>query len=155
VATESSDRAKAQALAGYLDPGPQHLNCAQAVMLDGLLVIDQDPGLIGAGSYLGDGMARLGQVCGALSGAAVALGLRDLLVPDGRPKNSSGTFDQVQQLFKSFQTQFGATACRDLTGCDISSAEGFREAKRSRALARCPEYVSWTCDRLNEILERG
>jgi len=155
VATDKSERAKAQALAGYLDPGPKHLNCAQAVLLDGLLSIDQDPGLIGAAGYLGGGMARMGQTCGALSGAAVALGLRDVFGSNGRPKNSSHAFDQMQQLFKGFQEEFGATACRDLTGSDISSPEGFREAKRSRALARCPEYVSWMCDRLNEILERG
>jgi len=43
VATENFERAKAQALAGYLDPGPKHLNCAQAVTLSGLLMMDEDP----------------------------------------------------------------------------------------------------------------
>ena len=35
---------------------------------------------------------------------------------------------------------------------DAETAKGFREAKRSSSLNRCPEYVAWTCDRLAEIL---
>lgn len=142
--------AKAQALAGYLDPGPKHLNCAQAVMLSGLLVMDEDPRLISTTGYLGGGMARMGQVCGALSGAAVTLGLRDHLAGDELPKNSG--FDPLQQLVRDFEEQFGAVTCRGLVGCDISSAEGFRQAKKSKALDRCPEFVAWTIDRLSQML---
>jgi C_GCAxxG_C_C family probable redox protein len=152
LVTNKSEAAKAQALAGYLDPGPKHLNCAQAVMLDGLLVLDLDPGLIAVGSFLGGGMARMGQVCGALSGAAVALGLRKQFSSSEQATESNDTFGRLQGLFSDFQARFGATTCRELTGCDISSAEGFRAAKRRKALARCPEFVSWTCDRLNEML---
>jgi C_GCAxxG_C_C family probable redox protein len=153
VATEKSERAKAEALAGYLDPGPKHLNCAQAVMLGGLVAMDQDPDLTSVAGYLGGGMARMGQVCGALSGAAVTLGLRDRLVGQIRPKNLGTTFDALQQMFREFESEFGALTCGDLLGCDISSSEGFREAKRG-ALTRCPEYVGWACDRLIEMFER-
>ena len=124
-------------------------------MLNGLLAMDQDPALIGIGSYLGGGMARMGHVCGALSGAAVSLGLRNQLNVDGHGNNSNDAFDELQKLFRGFQEEFGATTCRDLLGCDISSAEGFREAKRRQALVRCPDYVSRTCDRLNEIIEQS
>jgi hypothetical protein len=101
------EHAKAQALAGYRDPGPGHLNCAQAVVLSGLLIMDQDPESTSVAGYLGGGMARMGEACGALRG---------------------------------------------LLGCDISSAEGFREAKRCQALNRCPEFVAWTIDRVAEIM---
>ena len=42
---EKCAQAKAQAMAGYLDPGPNHLNCAQAVLTSALLATDDDPGL--------------------------------------------------------------------------------------------------------------
>jgi C_GCAxxG_C_C family probable redox protein len=153
VTTGKAEQAKAQALAGYMDPGPGHLNCAQAVMRFGLLMMDQDPALIRIGSYLGGGMARMGQVCGALSGAAVTLGVREQLDIPGRPK-SSETFEALQKLVRNFESQFGAVTCRDLLGCDISTPEGFRQAKRARATSRCPEFVAWCCDRLAEMLER-
>jgi hypothetical protein len=54
---------------------------------------------------------------------------------------------------RNFESQFGALACRDLLGCDISTPEGFRQAKRARATSRCPEFVAWSCDRLAEMLE--
>jgi C_GCAxxG_C_C family probable redox protein len=153
MATEKSENAKAQALAGYLDPGPNHLNCAQAVMLSGLLTMDEDPGLTSVAGYLGGGMVRMGQVCGALSGAAVTLGLRDRLTAQEQQKNSTATFGALQRLLRGFESEFGAVTCRELLGCDISSPEGFREAKRCHALSRCPEYVAWVCDRLNEFLD--
>ena len=95
-------------------------------------------------------MARMGQACGALTGAAVALGLRDLNGGDGLPKNSG--FDPLQQLIRDFEENFGAVTSRGVLGCDISTAQGFREAKKSQALNRCPEFVSWTIDRLGTTL---
>ena len=153
MASERFEGAKAQAMAGYLDPGPNHLNCAQAVMRCGLLAMDQDPGLTSVGGYLGGGMVRMGQVCGALSGVAVALGLRDQLEVHQGPATSASTLDWMQELTRKFESEFGAVTCRGLLGCDISTSNGFREAKKSQATKRCPEFVGWTCDRLAEILD--
>jgi C_GCAxxG_C_C family probable redox protein len=153
MTTERSEHAKAQALARYLDPGSKHLNCAQAVMLSGLLVMDQDPESICVAGYLGGGVVRMGQVCGALTGAAVTLGLRDRQSGRGLPKSSDLTFDALQRLMREFESEFGAVTCQELLGWDISSQQGFREAKRHQALSRCPQYVTWTCDCLAAILD--
>jgi C_GCAxxG_C_C family probable redox protein len=145
------EEAKAKAMAGYLDPGPGHLNCAQAVLSFGLLAMDQDAQSVALASYLGGGVARMGEACGALSGAAVALGLRKQLgKEDGAGPNE--TFEFVQELFRDFEATFGACACKGLLGCDISTAAGFREAKKSQALARCPQFVGWTIDRLAPVI---
>jgi C_GCAxxG_C_C family probable redox protein len=152
MASEHFEQAKAQALAGYLDPGPKHLNCAQAVLRCGLLAMDQDPELTGAAGYLGGGMARMGQVCGALSGTAVALGLRDQLGVQAATEDVKA-FDWLQDLTRRFEAEFGTATCEGLLGCDISTAQGFRAAKKSQATKRCPEFVGWVCDRMAEILD--
>ncbi len=157
MASEKFEAAKAEAMAGFLDPGPGHLNCGQAVLFCCLRATDTDPELLKAAKYLGGGMARMGQVCGALSGAAVGLGL---CADTARAEVRAGgppAFDWMQELIRRFQARFGATSCRDLLGCDISTDEGFRTAKRAEATKRCPEFVSWVCDQLAEILdaERG
>jgi C_GCAxxG_C_C family probable redox protein len=146
------EEAKAKALAGYLDPGPGHLNCAQTVLLFGLLAMDQDPAGIGSASYLGGGMARMGEACGALSGAAVVLGVRKQSGREEGSQNPNETFEFLQQLFRDFEATFGSVTCKGLLGQDISTAEGFREAKRSQALARCPEFVTWAMDRLAPLV---
>jgi C_GCAxxG_C_C family probable redox protein len=143
--------AKERALAGYLDPGPGHLNCSQAVLLFGLLAMGEDPDSIALAGYLGGGMARMGETCGALSGAAVALGVRKQAGQEENP-DPNATFEFLQRLFDDFETEFAARACRDLVGQDISSAAGFREAKKSKALARCPDFVTWTIDRLAPVV---
>lgn len=153
--SERFQRAKAAAMAGYLDPGPGHLNCAQTVARCGLLAMEQDPELTAACNYLGGGMVRMGQLCGALSGAAVALGFRDLLAEKPEDDQPGYAFSWLQKLTQRFEAEFGSATCRGLLGCDISTAEGFRNAKRLRATRRCPDFVSWTCDQLAEILDRA
>jgi C_GCAxxG_C_C family probable redox protein len=150
VTPEKCSQAKAQAMAGYLDPGPDHLNCAQAVLTSALLAMDADPALMNVANYFGGGMARMGQACGAVTGAAIALGLRDLDAGDGLPKNPG--FDPMQQLVRDFEDTFGAITCKDLLGCDISTPQGFRGAKKTQALSRCPVFVEWAIDRLGGIL---
>jgi C_GCAxxG_C_C family probable redox protein len=150
VTSEKSERAKSQALAGYLDPGPKHLNCAQAVVTAGLIMMDQELCLVNAANYFGGGLVRTGQACGAVTGAAMALGLRELQADESLSKNSA--FNRLQQLIRDFEENFGAVACRDLIGCDITTPEGYREAKRSQATSRCPEFVSWVIDRLAELV---
>ena len=61
TATERSEQAKAKALAGYRNPGPRHLNCAQAETLSSLLLIEQDPELTSVAGHLGGGMVRMDQ----------------------------------------------------------------------------------------------
>jgi hypothetical protein len=39
-----------------------------------------------------------------------------------------------------------------LLGCDISTPEGFRHAKKTQALSRCPVFVEWTIDRLGALI---
>lgn len=153
MASKKFEQAKAEAMKGYLDPGPNHLNCAQAVVRCGLLATGQDPDLTKIAGYLGGGLARMGQVCGAISGAAVALGLRDQCGDTAQKEQQVDTFAWLQKLVCDFEEEFGSVTCRGLLGCDISTAEAFREAKRSKATQRCPEFVSWTCDRLAEILD--
>jgi len=154
VPSEKYEKAKERALEGYLDPGPDHLNCAQAVMRCGLLAMDQDPGLTYYASFLGGGMARMGLVCGALSGAALTLGLHEHLRAERGATGTEPSFDWLQALVHDFEDKFGSSACKGLLGCDISTAQGFRQAKRTQATKNCPEFVTYVCDRLAEVVDR-
>lgn len=144
--------ARAEALAGYQRSGPGHLNCAQAVVHFAMRALGRDTGLVTAGAYMGGGMVRLGHVCGALSGAALALGLRDLTDPEGAERDAAVVTAELQALMRDFEAEFGDTACRGLTGHDISTREGYRAFAAGDARARCAGYVGWVCDRLGAIV---
>lgn len=72
---------------------------------------------------LNGGIAYSGGVCGAVSGAALALGrLAQSRIPDhGRAKRTARRF--TQELMTEFEARFGASNCADLIDYDISVPE--------------------------------
>jgi C_GCAxxG_C_C family probable redox protein len=147
-------QAKADALARFGAEGAEHANCAQTVLLFGLRLLEEEDELLLVAKYLGGGLSGAGETCGALTGCALALGARDrawirlgLTPPEDSP-------DELRRILRDFTQTFGTCRCRDLTGFDLSTPEGFQEFKKSEASARCPEYVGWVCDRLTPLFER-
>ena len=162
VPAEEAARAKEESLARFADEGPGHINCAQAVLSFALRVEGMDPELITVARYFGGGVAGMGEVCGALSGAALALGLRDHEAqrsPAGggagteRHPDPKATRVALQDLMRAFNKEFEALRCRDLTGCDLTTPEGHDAFVKGGANQRCPLFVSWVCDRLLPLLD--
>jgi C_GCAxxG_C_C family probable redox protein len=152
VECESSS-AKEAALARFRDLGPGHLNCAQAVVHFASLVLGLSEGSVVVARYFGGGMVRTGQVCGALSGCAISLGLRDLHRALSWPDGTSPDTEKLQRLCRDFEALFGAMACRDLVGYDIGTPNGYRRFKVDGKYDLCEHYVSWACDRLADTLQ--
>ena len=71
-------KAKVAALSGFRETGADHLNCAQAVVRFAAILLDARQDSVVLARYFGGGMTGMGQVCGALSGAALSVGMRDL-----------------------------------------------------------------------------
>ena len=71
--------ARADSLARFSDQGPDHINCAQAVLNFTLKVTGSDPAWLALARQFGGGIAGTGETCGAITGAALALSLRDHL----------------------------------------------------------------------------
>ena len=146
-------RAKAAALAGFAETGADHLNCAQAVVRCAAILLDARPDSVVLARYFGGGISGMGQVCGALSGAALSVGLRDLDRGLSWPDRASPGFEKLQELFRRFEAEFGATTCRALIGYSTDTPQDYERFKAEAKYASCEEYVSWTCDHLCDILE--
>jgi C_GCAxxG_C_C family probable redox protein len=148
-----ADQAKAQALARFEDPGPGHINCGQAVLCFALLRLGEDPELIIDARYVGGGIAGMGEICGVLNGAALALGVRDLALIHRGVKEPPSAAEALKAILNDFGKEFGSCRCRDLTGYDLSYPEGMEAFKKSEIRSRCADYVRWACDRLDPLLE--
>ncbi len=146
------DEAKAQALARFQDQTPAHINCGQAVVYFALLRMGEDSQLVTHARYLGGGVAGMGEVCGALNGTALALGMRDLALMRRGEVDPPSAADALKQVIRDFRDQFGACRCRDLTGYDLSFPEGMEAFKKSEIRERCSDYVSWACERLDALI---
>lgn len=146
---QSIDNARAQALAAFRAEGADHRNCAQAVMLFALRACGGDPRSIEVARYLGGGMGRSGRTCGAVTGAALALGVRDAADPDTWTSRGAEGCAHLQTLITDFEAEFGHVDCAQLTGCDITTPEGYRAfAADKERKRRCEAMVDWVCGRL-------
>ena len=132
----------------------QKLHCSQAV----LLAFAEECGLTGeqaikAGSCLGSGM-RKGEVCGALTGALVALGLiaGQCAADDLEGRARSNRLND--EMMDRFSQCCGSWLCKDLLGCDIATEAGLAHARSSNLFTtRCPVFVEQAALLVEEILE--
>jgi C_GCAxxG_C_C family probable redox protein len=80
-------------------------------------------------SGFGGGFGRHGEVCGAISGAIMAIGL-----VHGRkdPKDAAAKekiYGIVDEYLKKFTEKYGTLSCRELTGCNMLTLEGLKKIK--------------------------
>ncbi len=103
----------------------------------------------------GGGLARTAGVCGALAGAVMVLGLAQPSVsPEENVREKEKTYERCRRLLERFRELHGATLCRDLLGCDLSSPEGLAHARSAGLIqTRCPPFVRDAVRLTLELLE--
>ena len=98
------------------------------------------------------GGMRLGETCGAVTGAFMVLGLRHCGPDCEAPHGRGDVYAAVEDFAASFLTRHGSLACRDLLGCDISTPEGMRTAKKQALFeTKCPTMVREAAEILEEM----
>jgi C_GCAxxG_C_C family probable redox protein len=143
-----SEAAMEKFLAGY--------NCAQSV----LYAYGPDLGMDGetalkVATGLGAGMGRRGEVCGALTGGILVLGLK---YGRGGQQDRSATEDTYQktlELMERFEKRHGSCFCRVvLDGCDLRTEEGQRYFKEHDLLhKKCVGCVQSVVEDLARMVE--
>ena len=99
------------------------------------------------GTCLGAGM-RMGEVCGACTGALMVLGL----VHDD-PKNRMAANENSKWFLSAFRNANGSYLCNDLLGCDVRTPEGVQYARDNHLFTEfCPKMVASAVKILEEIL---
>jgi len=101
----------------------------------------------------GGGMGRMGEVCGALTGAFMVLGLKHGAIAANDHQAKEKTHERVRELARRFKARHGSLRCRELTGCDLSTPEGYELAKQQGVFSRlCPQLVQDAAALLGEAL---
>ena len=101
-------------------------NCAQSVMFSfcDKLGLDTETALkLSCG--LGAGMGRQGEVCGAVTGGILVLGLK-LGRGQNDPRNQTDlTYSKIREFMNHFAAKHGSCLCRELlSGCDLRTPDG-------------------------------
>ena len=144
-AGQAAERATAIFSAGY--------NCSQAVLgaFAGAAGLDAATAARLAAGF-GGGIGRTGNVCGAVTGAIMALGLvRGAATADREAKERMHAL--VRDFLAAFQARHKTLTCRELLGCDISTAEGMEAARQQgRLKSVCPLVVGDAAEIVEALL---
>lgn len=99
------------------------------------------------------GGMRLGETCGAVTGAFMVLGLR-FAGPHCDQRDGRGdVYAALGQFVAKFQQRNRSVVCKQLLGCDISTPEGAQKATREGLFRTiCPDLVEDAAEILEEML---
>lgn len=130
-------------------------NCSQSVCyaFSDLFPVDTDT-VLKLSCGFGAGMARKQDVCGAVSGGIIVIGMRfGRGEKDGRPITEI-TYRNVQTLMDRFFETYGSYNCRRLLeGCDLSTSDGRTFFKENDLLRKiCLPCVHCVVKILSDIL---
>lgn len=144
--SEHAELARKLFLEGY--------NCSQAVFCAFCDVtgLDMDAAARMASSF-GGGLGRLREVCGAVSGAALALGILRGYSDPGDYDAKKAHYARVQEFARRFREANGAIVCRELLG---GAQAGSAPEARSDAFYRkrpCPNLVVSAAEILDDMLK--
>jgi C_GCAxxG_C_C family probable redox protein len=100
----------------------------------------------------GGGIGRMGNICGALSGAIMVLGLKYGATDPKDKATKMRTYQIVGRVVERFKQVCGSTDCRDLLGFDLSTPEGSLRAQQPSVFIKCPDFVREAGEILEAIL---
>lgn len=139
--------------AGAKSAFEDHNNCAQSVFLPFARQMGMDEDLaLKLATPFGGGMGHGGQVCGAVSGALLAIGLvRGITKYDPEQKET------CYALAREFQSRFvelhGDLTCPGLLGLDIGDPEQLAEVREENLFhTLCPIFVADAARIAGEVL---
>jgi C_GCAxxG_C_C family probable redox protein len=140
-------------------------NCCESVLL---MVNEKHPlpgydlATLRVASNLGGGVAGWGDMCGALIGGAMAVGL----IYGTNGDESLQKFDDMriaerkmtQELIREFKVRWRNVGCCSLLGCEGCTPE--ERAKRGEDLrvrgeSHCDDYVEWVAEKTLNIIRKN
>ena len=133
-------------------PEGRPYNCCESVLLTLMEYLGINSELIPKiATGIGAGFSLNGLTCGSISGAVMAIGVKY-----GRKTSSENpqmTWQKADRFIEAFRERCGATSCRELTGLDIKTVEGFKEYYRGIHDYACTERIKFAVEKTIEFLQ--
>lgn len=131
-------------------------NCAQSVVLafGDLTGLDDDTAARLSSSF-GGGLGRMREVCGAVSGAAIVLGLlRGYSYPDDSEAKKAH-YHLVQEFARRFKEENGSIICRELLSGTAVKGGGDPEARTTEYYQKrpCPMLCRQAAQIIEELIQ--
>jgi C_GCAxxG_C_C family probable redox protein len=118
-------------------------NCTQAVLTSFKDHFDTDTEtLFKIANGFGGGMGRKQEVCGAVTGAIMAISLVHGRGEIDSMEKQETTYGKVRELINAFTKEFGTIRCSELLpGCTLLTEDGQKMFREQRLKERCCTFV--------------
>jgi len=101
----------------------------------------------------GAGISKTGNICGAVSGAIMVIGLKYGKTKEGDDAATEKTRALVRKFMQEFTEHHGSVNCTELLGYNLSNPAEYEKARDSKLfVTRCPELVGDAAAILEKIL---
>lgn len=137
-----------------LDKFNKGFNCSQAVLSSFCEKLGFDEKIaLKLSSGFGGGVGGSQNICGAVTGSVMVIGLKygynnveDII-------NKELTDKKVKEFFQRFQKKHLYLNCKDLLGINLNTEEGLNKAIENNIFeTKCNNFVQDACDILKDIL---
>jgi C_GCAxxG_C_C family probable redox protein len=132
-------------------------SCSQAVLVTFApeLGLERESALKISTTF-GGGMGHLGEVCGAVTGAFMVLGLKYGRVRADDLETKEKAYARVVEFASEFRRRHGCLSCRELLGCDLGTPEGLQYAREhGLTQSRCPVFVGDAAEIVEKQIAAG
>jgi len=105
------------------------------------------------GCGFGAGISKTGNICGAVSGAIMVIGLKYGKAEQGDDAATEKTRALTRQFMQEFTAKNGSVNCTELLGYNLSNADEYEKAREKKLfVTKCPEFVRDAAAILEKIL---
>ncbi len=128
-------------------------NCSQAIFstYGPESGIDRDSCLKIA-EIFGGGMAYMGNICGAVTGAFMVIGLNYGRIRDDDEEVKEKAYNGAIQFVEKFRTRNSTILCKELIDFDLSTPEKRELAREKNVFDKCLKFVHDAAEILEEII---
>ena len=131
----------------------QGFNCSQALFgaYSIKLGLKQETAFKIASAF-GGGIGRMGETCGAVTGAFMIIGLKYGMTDAKNKKSKMKTYEVVEKFINKFKSRNNSITCRELLGFDMSSFKTLSPDLSKIVMERCPKLLRDSAEIIDEIL---
>ncbi len=99
------------------------------------------------------GISRTCGLCGAAAGGIMVL---NIMTGRNSPHESvEENYALVQKFLDMFESEYGSTNCRKLTGCDLGTQEGQEKFYSGDQMEKCKDYTEGAARMVMSLIESG
>ena len=101
----------------------------------------------------GGGVGRKGSICGAFTGAIMAIGMKMGRTDPKDRETLLKVYEKCQQFWEKFEKEFGSRNCYDLIGLHLDDPEENKKWATTGGREKCTAIVEKTAGMLCEMIK--